>query len=82
MYLTVPARFAGRAPDPIRVSKNVLGDPDLYDVLLSPQLVEDVYTGGCHWRGTALDPPMGPTVDELAAAWSRRANQVLLRRRP
>lgn len=54
--------------DPVTLGKNVLGDPDLYDIYLSPQLVENVYTGGCNWRGTALDPPIGPTVDDLAAA--------------
>jgi hypothetical protein len=34
----------------------------------SPQLVGNVYTGGCHWLGTALNPPIGPTVDDLATA--------------
>ena len=54
--------------DPVILGKNVLGDPDLYDIYLSPQLVGNVYTGGCNWRGTALDPPIGPTVDDLATA--------------
>ena len=66
MYLTVPAGWG--ATDPILVSKNVLGDPDLYDILLSAHLVGNVFTGGCHWQGTALDPPVGPTVDDLATA--------------
>jgi hypothetical protein len=36
-------------------------------------LVGNVYTGGCHWRGTALDPRVGPTVDDLATALSAQA---------
>ena len=69
-----PARIFLRAPagwwtfDPIFLGKNVLGDPDLYDILLGASLVGNVYTGGCHWRGTALDPELGPTVDDLATA--------------
>ena len=27
-----------------------------------------VYTGGCHWKGTALVPAVGPTVDDLSTA--------------
>jgi hypothetical protein len=54
--------------DSVILGKNVLGDPELYDVYLSPQRVDNLYTGGCRWRGTALDPPVGPTVDDLATA--------------
>jgi hypothetical protein len=54
--------------DPVILGKNVLGDPDLYDIYLSPHLVGNLYTGGCHWQGTMLDPPVGPTVDDLANA--------------
>jgi hypothetical protein len=54
--------------DPVILGKNVLGDPNRYDIYLSPHLVGNLYTGGCKWRGTALDPPVGPTVDDLATA--------------
>ena len=54
--------------DSVILGKNVLGDPALYDIYLSPHLVGNLYTGGCKWRGTALDPPVGPTVDDLATA--------------
>jgi hypothetical protein len=54
--------------DPVILGKNVLGDPDLYDIYLSPHLVGNVYTGGCHWTGTGLIPPVGPSVDDLANA--------------
>jgi hypothetical protein len=66
MYLTAPAGWD--TIDTIFIGRNVLGDPDLYDVLLGGHLVGNVYTGGCHWQGTALDPPVGPTVCDLATA--------------
>ena len=66
MYLTVPAGW--ETGDTIFVGKNILGDPDLYDILLGAHLVGNVFSGGCHWQGTALDPPVGPTVDDLATA--------------
>lgn len=66
IFLTAPAGWW--TFDPIFIGKNVLGDPDLYDILLGVHLVGNVYTGGCQWRGTALDPKVGPTVDDLATA--------------
>jgi hypothetical protein len=58
----------GRPSTPSSSAKNVLGDPALYDILLGASLAGNVYTGGCQWQGTALDPPVGPTVDDLATA--------------
>jgi hypothetical protein len=48
-------------------------NPDHFDLYISPHLVSNVYTGGCHWRGTARVPPVGPTVDDLATALSAQA---------
>jgi hypothetical protein len=53
--------------DPIFLGKGTR-NPDHFDLYVSPHLVGNVYTGGCHWLGTALDPPVGPTVDDLANA--------------
>jgi len=53
--------------DPIFLGKGTR-NPDHFDVYISPHLVANVYTGGCHWLGTALVPPVGPTVDDLATA--------------
>jgi hypothetical protein len=61
--------------DSVILGKNVIGDPNLYDIYLSPHLVGNLYTGGCHWRGTALDPPVGPTVDDLANALVAQAGR-------
>jgi len=66
IFLSAPAGWW--TFDPIFIGKNVLGDPDLYDILLGASLAGNVYTGGCHWQGTALDPPVGPTVEDLATA--------------
>ena len=66
IFLSAPAGW--ETFDPIFIGKNVLGDPALYDILLGASLAENVYTGGCQWQGTALDPPVGPTVDDLATA--------------
>jgi hypothetical protein len=30
--------------------------------------VDQTYTDPCHWDGAELDPPLGPTVDDLATA--------------
>ena len=66
IFLSAPAGWW--TFDPIFIGKNVLGDPALYDILLGAGLAGNVYTGGCQWHGTALDPPVGPTVDDLATA--------------
>jgi hypothetical protein len=68
LFLTAPVGW--ETYDPIVIGKNALDDPGvgLYDVLLGAHLVGNVYTGGCHWQGTPLDPPVGPTVDDLATA--------------
>ena len=72
MTFTVPAT-GWSAFDPIFVGKNVAGGGDVFDLYFSPHLVSNVYTGGCHWLGTALSPPVGATVDDLAAALNAQA---------
>ena len=69
---TVPAT-GWAAFDPVFVGKNVAGGGDVFDLYFSPHLVGNVYTGGCHWLGTALTPPVGPTVDDLATALNAQA---------
>ena len=70
MTFTIPAPGSGwYAPlEAWRVGKNVTGGSDLFDVYMTPHFVDNVYTGGCHWKGTALVPAVGPTVDDLAIA--------------
>ena len=72
IFLTVPAGW--EADDTVEVHKNVLGSADF-----DPQVgvfatsVGNVYTGGCQWNGTALDPPVGPSVDDFATALAAQA---------
>jgi hypothetical protein len=58
------------AIDPAGIlGKNAIADPaGYYDVAVSTWRVENVYTDVCHWRGKALDPVVGPSAQELAAA--------------
>ncbi len=72
MTFTMPA--TGWSPfDFVLGGKNVPGTSETFDLFFSPFLVGNVYTGGCHWRGTALVPTLGPTVDDLATALNAQA---------
>jgi hypothetical protein len=56
-----------------RIGKTVTGGSHTFDLYVTPYFVDNVYTGGCHWRGTELNPPVGPTVDDLATALQAQA---------
>lgn len=47
--------------------KNETG-AELFSMTLLPYTVKNVYADPCRWMAGALDPPVGPTVDDLAAA--------------
>ena len=68
MTFTMPAGGWYAPLEPWRIGKDVPGGSDIFDLYVKPHFVDNVYTGGCHWRGTELDPPVGPTVDDLATA--------------
>jgi hypothetical protein len=51
----------------------VAGGSDLFDLIVTPHFVDNVYTGGCHWHDSALVPRVGPTVDDLANALNAQA---------
>jgi hypothetical protein len=68
MTFTIPATGWYAPLEAWRIGKNVTGGSDLFDLYVTPHFVGNIYTGGCHWRGTELDPPVGPTVDDLATA--------------
>ena len=70
MTFTMPAPGWYAPLEAWRIGKNVTGGSDLFDLYVTPLIVGNIYTGGCHWRGTELDPPVGPTVDDLATALS------------
>lgn len=68
MTFTMPASGWYAPLEAWRIGKNVAGGSDLFDLYVTPHFVDNIYTGGCEWRGTELDPPVGPTVDDLATA--------------
>ena len=68
MTFTIPATGWYAPLEAWRIGKNVAGGSDIFDMFVTPRLVGNIYTGGCHWRGTELSPPVGPTVDDLATA--------------
>jgi hypothetical protein len=70
MTFTMPATGWYAPLEAWRIGKNVPGGSDIFDLYVTPLIVGNIYTGGCHWRGTELDPPVGPTVDDLATALS------------
>ena len=54
--------------DTVFLGKNEIGDPDKYDLTVYAGLVGNLHADPCHWRGSVLDPAVGPTVDNLADA--------------
>ena len=74
MTFTIPATGWYAPLEAWRIGKNIPGEgSDLFDLYVTPLVAGNIYTGGCQWRGTELDPPVGPTVDDLATALSALA---------
>jgi len=73
MTFTIPAAGWYAPLEAWRIGKDVPGGSDIFDLYVTPMFVDNVYTGGCHWTGTALVPPVGPTVDDLATALAAQA---------
>jgi hypothetical protein len=44
-------------------------DPESF-VMVGSSTVANIFADRCQWAGTELDPPVGPTVDDLAAAFA------------
>lgn len=81
LVLTVPAP-GWFTIDPTFLGKNEItdvqpgaGSPSYYDVTLVPYLVENLHADPCRWNGSVLDPAVGPTVDDLAAALMDQPSQ-------
>jgi hypothetical protein len=66
LLLTVPAP-GWFSIDTWFLGKNETG-ADLFSMTLLPYRVANVYANPCHWLSSARRPPVGPTVDDLAAA--------------
>jgi len=66
VVLTVPA--PGWSSTDNIVNKNPPGGSGLPLAKLSTWTVGNLKADPCHWKAGALDPPVGPTVEHLAAA--------------
>jgi hypothetical protein len=74
LTFTIPATGWNAPLEPWRIGKEVpAGESDIFDLYVTPRRVDNIYTGGCHWRGTERVPPVGPTVDDLATAMFEEA---------
>jgi hypothetical protein len=77
LLVTVPATgwFAlgpQMGKDVMESSDSVAG----YDIrLLGPYFVSNINADPCRWRDSALEPPVGPTVDDLATALMAQPEQ-------
>jgi hypothetical protein len=73
LIFTVPAM--GWSGGGSNLRKGALTAPNnSVTVALTPWNVGNLYADPCHWRsGGLLDPPVGPTVDDLATALVRQA---------
>ena len=75
--ITVPAGWTS-----IESRGAVTGDDDTFMGVVFwpfPMDLETVYTNPCNWAGAEVDPPVGPTVDDLVnalAAQSMRGDPV------
>ena len=56
MAFTIPADGWYAPLEPWRIGKNLPGGAsDTFDLFVTPYIVGNIYTGGCHWHGTELD---------------------------
>ena len=60
----IPVTFT--EPDDWSVDAGFMAYHDSAGVLFDD--ISNIYTDGCQW--VLLDPPVGPTVDDLVAAWA------------
>ena len=45
------------------------------EVALGWWLVDNVFTDPCHWKDSLAYPPVGPSVDDLAAAFAAQVGR-------
>jgi hypothetical protein len=75
MILTVPADGWFTA-DTWFLGKDVLDTAEgFWDIRLMPYIVTNLHADPCRWRGSVLEPPVGPTVDDLATALMEQPSQ-------
>lgn len=77
-YFQLPVRVSFRAPTGWMYVDTSKEQSVIANVTLTASVnwtrVSNVYADPCHWLSSALDPPVGPTVDDLVAALERLRN--------
>ena len=69
-WFTIQTGHLGK--DVMESSDSIAG----YDIrLLGPYFVTNINADPCQWTGSALEPPVGPTVDDLATALMEQPEQ-------
>ena len=76
LHITVPAD-GWFSIDTWFLGKDEVGDEG-YDITLLPYQVVNVYADPCRWKSGGIDPPVGPTVDDLAAALVEQAGPAAI----
>ena len=77
LVLTVPGT-GWFTTQPDHLGKDVMESSDSnagYDIRLIPYFVSNINTDPCAWRDSVLEPPVGPTVDDLATAFMEQPLQ-------
>jgi hypothetical protein len=59
---TIPAGWTSR----FGIPNKDRGGPG--EIAVGNWMIANVYTDPCQWQGSLLDPPVGPTIDDLATA--------------
>jgi hypothetical protein len=71
VVLTVPA--TGWVSNDWIIFKNLPGSSDSHVIALSTWTIGNLKADPCRWKAGTLDPPVGPTVGDLAAALLEQA---------
>jgi len=74
VVLTVPA--TGWVSNDWIMFKNLPGSSDSHVIALSTWTVGNLKANPCRWKAGTLDPPVGPTVGDLAAALVEQAGSI------
>jgi hypothetical protein len=74
VVLTVPA--SGWVSNDWILFKNLPGSPDSHVIALSTWTVGKLKADPCRWKAGTLEPPVGPTVGDLAAALVVQAGPI------
>jgi predicted lipoprotein with Yx(FWY)xxD motif len=67
---TAPDPNQATTPPEPRVPGGAYSNVTQHGAVVQFASVSNIYSDGCRWPETLLDPPVGPTVDDLVTAWA------------